>query len=518
MSQSTLDEIRENRLRKVEELRSLGLDPYPSSSRRSHHAGTLTSDFDRLAGEQVAAAGRLMSWRKMGGLSFGHLRDRTGQIQLYIRRDDLSPTSAETGCLGYGDLRLLDVGDIVSAEGELVRTKTGEISIHVRELRLLTKSLRPLPDKWSGLKDRQAILRKRYLDTIINPESLVRFEQISRIDSTIRRFLHERDFFECRTPVIQPQYGGGSARPFRTRVHALDVEMYLAVSHELYLKRLIAGGFERVYTIGRYFRNEGIDRTHHPEFSMIETMTAYENYEYNMDLIENLFRTISQEVFGRTTFSFCGHQVDFQAPWRRIRMADLVRETTGYDFDACTGREQANGWLRELGLQEEQASIGHALVAAFDHSAAPTLVQPTLVYAHPVEISPLAKTMASDSRYAERFEIFIAGTECGDNWTEQNDPVALLERWRAQQAGGGVEEGELQPLDYDFLECLEYGMAPTTGIGPGVERMAMIFTEQENIDDVIFFPMMRPVVSRANRRIYGLAPAAAEEPDEETEE
>lgn len=514
MSLSSLEEIRSTRLRKIEELRALGINPYPSRSGRTAMAGPIVEGFDEWEGREVTVAGRLMSFRKMGGLSFGHLQDETGRIQLYIRRDSLSETSSERGTLGFGELRLLDIGDIVEARGQVIRTQRGEISVQAGEVRLLAKSLRSLPEKWSGLRDREIILRQRYLDTIVNPESHARFAAIGRMLYAIRKFFHERGFLEFQTPVIQPQYGGGSAKPFRTHLNALDIDMYLAISHELYLKRLITGGYDRVYTIGRYFRNEGIDRTHHPEFSMIETMTAFENYEYNMELIESLFRELAQGVWGKTTFRFCGHEVDF-GEWRRVTMVDAVREATGRDFSTCPDLATANEWLRELHAEAPQATVGHALVAAFDAAAAPGLIQPTLVYGHPVEISPLAKAMESDPRYSERFEIFIAGTECGDNWTEQNDPVVLLERWRAQQAGAGIEEGELQPLDYDFLETLEYGMAPTTGIGPGLERMAMIFTEQENIDDVIFFPLMRPRLSQGNRRIYGLAAGPADEDEDE---
>jgi lysyl-tRNA synthetase class 2 len=482
----------------------MGINPYPAKSHRTHHVGPLVERFAEFEGQTVTVAGRLISFRKMGALTFGHLQDQSGRIQLYLRRDTLQPTDTAAGTLGYADLNLLDMGDLVEAKGTVTRTERGEISVLPQTLRILTKSLRPLPDKWAGLKDREAILRRRYLDTTVQPEHREPFAAVARMLYAIRTFLDERGFMEFHTPVIQPQYGGGTAKPFMTHVNALDCDMYLAISHELYLKRLIVAGFDKVYTIGRYFRNEGIDRTHHPEFSMLETMTAYENYKYNMELIEALFRHIGQSVFGKTESVVRGHTVDFGQPWERITMVEAVRRATGIDFSASQSVEEANAHLAALGIREAQPTVGEALALAFEERAGPTLIRPTLVYGHPVEISPLAKPMAVDPRYAERFEIFIAGMECGDNWTEQNDPQQLLEFWRRtnrRAAGGDIE---FQPIDYDFLEALEHGMPPTTGIGPGIERMAMIFTGNENIDEVLFFPMMKPLLSPVNRAIYGV--------------
>ncbi len=509
MSSLPLADVRNARLKKVAELRALGIDPYPARSARSDYAGPLVGDFERHEGRRVTVAGRLMSYRKHGALSFGHLQDQTGRIQLYLRRDALRATDPAAGTLGYAELHLWDVGDLVEATGTVTRTERGEISILAETVRILAKSLRPLPDKWAGVKDRETVLRRRYLDTIMEPEARQPFEVVGRILYAIRRFLDERGFLEFQTPVIQAQYGGGSAKPFMTHVNALDCDMYLAISHELYLKRLIVAGYDRVYTIGRYFRNEGIDRAHHPEFSMVETMTAYEDYEYNMDLIEELFRHVAQEVFGRTEFTVRGHAVDFGKPWARVSMADAVLRATGIDFRACGSLEEANAHLARLGIATSEPSIGDALVSAFEERAAPDLVAPTLVTGHPVEISPLAKPMAADPRYVERFEIFIAGMECGDNWTEQNDPQQLLRFWQRSR-DLAARTGDVPPIDYDFVEAIEHGMPPTTGIGPGVERMAMIFTGNENIDEVIFFPMMKPLLSPVNRALYGVAePQAA---------
>jgi lysyl-tRNA synthetase, class II len=466
---------------------------------------------EAMKGETVTVAGRLMSWRKMGGMAFGHLQDQSGQIQLALRRGEMSGTDAAAGTLGFENFNLIDLGDIVECTGKVGETKTGEKSVIADSFRILTKSFRPMPDKFFGLKDRETILRKRYLETTLNPENRTHFEQISKMLYAVRTFLYERGFLEFVTPVIQPQYGGGTAKPFMTHVNALSTDMYLAISHELYLKRLITAGFDKVFTIGRYFRNEGIDRSHHPEFSMIETMTAYENYEYNMQLIEDLFRHIAKTVFGRTIFQVKGHEVDFDLPWPRIRMADAVLAATGIDFPSISSVEAANEKLRELGVNEAMPSVGHALVRAFEEKVEKTLIQPTLIYGHPIEISPLAKPMQDDPRFVERFEIFIAGMECGDNWSEQNDPAALLENWRRAFKPEDQDEGEFHPLDYDFVEALEHAMPPTTGIGPGLERMAMIFTGQEDIYDVIFFPMMKPLLSEANKVIYDVKDDARQE-------
>jgi lysyl-tRNA synthetase class 2 len=510
VSTNALTEIRQIRLGKAASLRALGINPYPSRSGRTHYAKPILDDFAARDGNTVTVAGRLMSWRKQGALAFGHVQDQTGRIQLFLRRQLVQPTNPAEGLLGYADFNLLDLGDLIEATGKVVKTERGEISVLVEKVRVLTKALRPLPDQWSGLKDRELVLRKRYLDAILDPATGERFGAISRMIAAIRSFLNERGFLEFNTPVIQPQYGGGTAKPFKTHVNALGCEMYLAISHELYLKRLIAAGYDKVYTVGRYFRNEGIDRSHHPEFSMVETMTAYENYEYNMNLVEEMFRHIATTVFGRTRFEVRGHMVDFGLPWRRVSLPDAVKESTGVDFREFQTADEANQRLGALGIHEPQPTVGEALVKAFEVLVEPTLFQPTLVFGHPVEISPLAKPMAEDPRFVERFEIFIAGMECGDNWSEQNDPARLLETWKKAYRAEERDTGKFHTLDFDFIEALEYGLPPTTGIGPGIERMAMIFTGQENIDDVIFFPLMKPAVSPVNASIFGIEePAVA---------
>ena len=502
MSNLPLATLRGVRLEKIASLRELGLNPFPAKSNRTHMTAEVTGNYDALEGQTATVAGRLMSWRKMGGMAFGNVQDQSGNMQIALRRGEMQGTDAAAGTLGFENFNLLDVGDIVECTGKVGKTKTGEMSIVADSLRILTKSLRAFPDKHFGIKDREIILRKRYIDTTVNPENRVHFEQISQMLFQIRRFFNERGFLEFNTPIIQSQYGGGTAKPFITHVNALSTDMYLAISHELYLKRLITAGFDKVFVIGRHFRNEGIDRSHHPEFVMLETMTAYENYEYNMQLIEDLFRHIATSVFDRTVFQVKGHEVDFAKTWPRVLMTDAVLEATGIDFKTITSVDEANEKLASVGINDAQPSVGNALVRAFEEKVEKNLIQPTFIYGHPIEISPLAKPMQSDPRYVERFEIFIAGMECGDNWSEQNDPVQLLATWKKAFKPEDRDEGEFHPLDYDFVEMLEHAMPPTTGIGPGLERMAMIFTGQEDIYDVIYFPMMKPLLSEVNKVIY----------------
>lgn len=495
---------RRERIAKANRLRELGIDPYPSRSNRTHLTKEIITRFDELNGSVTVVAGRLISWREHGKLAFGHLQDQSGKIQLFIREPDLEATDTEKQTLGFSELNLIDIGDLVEATGEVVKTQRGEISVLVKSLRIIAKAIRPLPDKWSGLKDKEALFRQRYLDMIINPENRWRFEKTAQITFAIREYLNQRGFLEIKTPILQPLYGGGMAKPFISRVNALDVNYYMAISHELYLKRLIVAGFENVYNMVGYFRNEGIDRTHNPEFSMLETMTAYKNYEYNMDLIEGMYKYIGEKVFAKTTFNIQGQAVDFSKPWERIMMKDAVNKYAGYDFDKVDTIDEAHTILKEVGVDELPKSIGESMVKVFEAKVEEKLVQPTFVYGHPVEISPLAKTMAKDKRFVERFEIFIGGIEGGDNWTELNDPLELYERFKEQFVRGRGGDAEAHPMDIDFLEAIEYGMPPTTGLGPGIERLAMMYTETEYIDDVIFFPMMRPAPpSNLQKKIYG---------------
>jgi lysyl-tRNA synthetase class 2 len=506
------ENIRRIRLEKVERLRELGIDPYPSTTPRTHEVGELLARFDELEGQDVAVTGRLMARRGHGKLSFLDLQDGTGRMQVMLRANKQAETSAEDQTLGFQDaLDLVDLGDFIGVAGELIRTKTGEITVAATSLRILTKALLPLPDKWHGVTDEETLVRRRYLDLIMNPEKQERFRDVAKITLGIRTFLAQEGFVEFNTPVLQPLYGGGRAKPFTTHVNALDVDYYLAISHELYLKRLIVAGFEKVFTIGRYFRNEGIDKTHNPEFSMLETMTAFEGYEYNMDLTERLYRYLAYDVLERDEVVVDGHVIDLRSPWRRASMVELVLEHADVDFREVTELDAANTILAERDLPA-QPTVGHALVELFEAVVEPELIQPTIVFGHPVEISPLAKATADDPRYVERFELFIAGTEQGDNWSELNDPEELAKRFAAEQARA-AEDDEAHPRDSEFIQAMEHGLPPTTGLGPGVERLAMLLTGAETISDVIFFPLLRPLAADAPDPLEALYEAdAAEEP------
>lgn len=498
---SSLRRIRSERIRKAERLRSIGSDPYPSGSDVDARAAAVVQGHPGNEGTTCTLAGRVKTVRRHGNLSFLTLHDPSGTLQLMLQSNN-QVAETTSHALSYADaIDLVDLGDIVEATGTVTTTRRGEISLDVQRMRVLVKSLRPPPDKWHGVSDDEMLVRKPYLESMFDVDVRKRYQTVGDILFGIRSFMREKGFTEFLTPVLQPQYGGGKATPFRTHLDALDSDFFLAISHELYLKRLLVGGFESVYTIGRYFRNEGIDRTHNPEFSMLETMTAYQNFEYNMDITEGLYRYLMTEIFDRTTFRVGESQVDFGEPWTRIPMVEAVAEHCGVDFSSVDSVAAANDHLDRLGLAR-QATIGHALHEAFDELVAPALIQPTIVSGHPVEVSPLARRTAADDRYVERFELYVGGTEQGDNWTELNDPVELLARLEGEDAS----DRERHPVDLDFIEAVEYGLPPATGLGPGIERLAMLLTETDRISDVTYFPLARPHTSAENREIYSPAP------------
>ncbi|MCA9375421.1 lysine--tRNA ligase, partial [Candidatus Dojkabacteria bacterium] len=384
---------RQLRIDKIAQLKKLGIDPFPSKSYRTNLADEISNNYSAFENQEATVAGRLMTLRRHGAISFGNIQDSSGSIQLYIKEDSLNKTSTQKGNLGYDLLDMLDLGDIVEAKGKVVKTKTGEISIEAESIRLLTKAIRPLPEKWAGLKDKETIYRKRYLDLIMDPSKKVNFQKSAELLFAIREFMNSKGFLEIKTPILQPVYGGTSAKPFSTHVNSLDKDFYLAVSHELYLKRLITAGFDNVYNIAGYFRNEGIDRTHNPEFTMLETMTAFQNYEYNMDLIEEMYLYLGKKVFGRTVFKICGQDIDFSKPWERIRMIDAVKKYSNYDFNSIKSLEDAHKALDEIGYKEDRPStIAECMVKVFEEKVEEQLIQPTFVYGHPVEVSPLAKS------------------------------------------------------------------------------------------------------------------------------
>ncbi|MBD3349830.1 MAG: lysine--tRNA ligase [Candidatus Eisenbacteria bacterium] len=466
------------------ELRRRGIDPYPRTFERTHTSAEVAGGFDSLEGTEVVVAGRLAAARGHGKAAFGDLHDVDGRIQIYVRKDEVGDEAFELW-------KLVDVGDILGARGEVMKTRTGEVSIRVAELTLLAKAHMPLPEKWHGLRDKEARYRQRYLDLIANEQSRDVFLRRSRILSAVRGFLEERGFVEVETPVLQPVYGGAFARPFVTHHHALDRDLYLRIADELYLKRLIVGGLERVFEIGKDFRNEGVDRTHSPEFTQLELYQAYADYNDMMALTEELVVRAAEAVGGGTAIPWQGDEIDLSPPWKRLRVADAVAERL--DLPPEHGLEEAARAAVERGVElPEPLSEGALAEKVLDALVEPELLEPTFLVDYPLEISPLAKTTPDDPATVERFEFFIGGLELGNSFTELNDPREQRARFEYQvekREGGDVEA---HGMDEDFIAALEYGMPPTGGLGIGLDRLVMLLTDQRNIRDVILFPTMRP--------------------------
>ncbi len=480
--------IRREKLRLLQEE---GKDPfwhthYPQDS----YAATVKAAFqdppEGELGPAVCMAGRMMSKRVMGKASFADLRDTTGLIQVYIKRDDVGEDS-------YKDFKKFDIGDIIGVKGQLFRTRMGEISVHASEVVLLAKGLLPLPEKFHGLKDQELRYRQRYLDLIVNPEVKDTFVLRSRIISEIRRYLDERGFMEVETPILQVQAGGASARPFITHHNTLDIPMYLRIALELYLKRLIVGGIDRVYELGRNFRNEGMDHSHNPEFTMMEIYQAYTDYEGMMNLCEDLMRSVARKVLGgKAVLPFGELQVDLESPFRRVSMRGAVEEKTGLAWDALS-LEEAKAEAKARGIAfEEWHSKGELLNLFFEEYCEGNLQQPTFITGHPVEISPLSKKDPKNPGYTERFELFIAGHEYANAFSELNDPIDQRQRFEYQEMLRAKGDEEASGVDEDFLTALEYGMPPTGGIGIGIDRFVMLLTGRQSIRDVLLFPTMKP--------------------------
>jgi len=485
-----LNELQQQRLAKLERLRAAGIDPYPPRTRRTHTIGLVLASFDQLMerGEQVTVAGRIVGARRvLGKLAFAHIEDESGRIQLWLSRGDIGDEWFDR----FRDD--LDTFDIVEATGTLRRTQRGEPSVFVERLGVLAKSLNPPPEKWHGLSDVEERHRQRYLDLIVNPEVRDVFRTRAKIVSTMRRFLDERGFLEVETPTLQPIYGGASARPFITHHNQLKQDLYLRIAVELYLKRLIVGGFERVYEISKVFRNEGVDRTHNPEFTMMECYQAYADYNDMMRLVEDLYRTLALEVAGSTTIVFQGRTIDFGPPWQRVSIPTAIAARTGIDILELTELEPLQRAIRAAGLKVDlKPSWGKQVDEIFSVYVQPELIQPTFVIDHPVALSPLAKRRPDQPLLVERFEPIVAGMEVGNAFTELNDPIdqeqRFLEQGRAYDAG----DDEAQQMDVDFLNALMYGMPPTGGLGIGIDRTVMLFTDQPSIREVILFPHLRP--------------------------
>ena len=481
-----LSEILQVRRDKLKTLQEAGNDPFQITKFDvSHHAEEIRAQFDALENKEVTLAGRMMAKRVMGKASFAHVQDLSGKMQLYIARDSLGEEP-------YAGFKKLDIGDIIGVKGSVFKTKTGEISLHVTELTLLSKSLQPLPEKFHGLTNVDQRYRQRYVDLITNPESKDTFIKRSKIISTIRRFLDDQGFMEVETPMLVANAGGAAARPFETHFNALDEDFKLRISLELYLKRLIVGGLERVYEIGRVFRNEGLDTRHNPEFTLMELYQAYTDYHGMMDLTENMFRYVAQEVLGTTTITYNGVEMDLGKPFARITMVDAVKQYSGVDFHEIHTLEEARAAADAHHVEyEDRHKKGDILNLFFETFVEHHLVQPTFVMDHPIEISPLTKKKPDDPEYVERFEFFMNGWEMANAYSELNDPIDQRERFAAQEEQFAAGDEEANHTDEDFLNALEIGMPPTGGIGYGIDRMCMLLTDSAAIRDVLLFPTMK---------------------------
>ncbi|MBU1974972.1 MAG: lysine--tRNA ligase [Nanoarchaeota archaeon] len=479
------------RKRKLAEVREKGIDPYPSVFRKTHYARDLQEKFSKLKNEEhsennVKVAGRLMAMRSMGKAAFAHVMDCSGKIQLYLRADDIGKEE-------YKLLKKFDIGDFIGVEGEVFKTKTGEISIYVKKFQMLTKSIKPLPEKFHGLKDQELRYRQRYLDLVMNPEVKETFMKRSKTISAMREFLTNRDFVEVETPILQPIYGGTNARPFESQLNALNMKVYMRISDELYLKRLIVGGYEKVFEFCPDFRNEGIDKTHNPEFLQMETMWAYANYEDNMDFVEEMIEFVVKKVNdGKTKLIYQGKEIDFKRPWKRVRMVDAIKEEL--EKDVSDMDLEALRDFAEKSMIDDVKSMnwGELVESLFEKYCEEKIDQPTLILDFPAETSPLAKKKADNPKFVERFEIMLAGWELGNIYSELNDPQVLRENWEAQRKMMDAGDDEAQPMDEDFINALEIGMPPTSGVGIGMDRLIMVLTDSPSIRDVILFPFMKP--------------------------
>lgn len=476
----------EIRKEKLETLKAAGKDPFVTTKFDvTHHSVDIRNDFDNLENKQVTIAGRMMFKRIMGKASFCNLSDRYGSMQCYVARDSIGEEA-------YADFKKYDVGDVIGVKGYVFKTKTGEISVHAEEVTLLTKSLRPLPEKYHGLKDTEARYRQRYLDLIMNQDVRNTFEKRSQILKEIRSFLAEKDFMEVETPLLVENAGGAAARPFFTHYNALDEERKLRISLELYLKRLIVGGFERVFEIGRVFRNEGVDTRHNPEFTLMELYQAYTDYNGMMDLTEEMFRYLAEKVCGSAIITYNGIELDFSKPFKRITMLDAVKEYSGVDFSTITTDEAAKAIAKEKNIAfEPHHKRGDIINLFFEEFCEEKMIQPTFVMDHPIEISPLTKKKPGAEDRVERFELFINTWEMCNAYSELNDPIDQRERFAAQDALAAAGDEEANHTDEDFLTALEYGMPPTGGIGYGIDRLVMLLTDSASIRDVLLFPTLK---------------------------
>lgn len=471
---------------KMEELRGMGIDPFGAKFERTSTSKEILTRFEEMENQTVVIAGRILAVRGHGKVSFAELHDHEGQIQIYIRIDDVGEQQFQV-------FQKVDIGDIIGVEGTVFRTKRGEISVSAQKLTFLSKSLRPLPEKWHGLKDVELRYRQRYVDLIVNPEVKRVFELRSKIIRSMRKFLDQRGFLEVETPTMHAIAGGASARPFITHHNALDLDLYLRIALELHLKRLIVGGMERVYEIGRVFRNEGISIKHNPEFTMMELYQAYADYDDMMEITENMIAHIAKEVLGTTKITYQGEEIDLTPPWTRLPMIDAITKYSGVDFNLINSDEEARSAAEKLEIHvEKDATKGTVINAVFEEKVEGHLMQPTFITDYPIEISPLAKRKASDPNLTDRFEAFVYCRELANAFSELNDPIDQAERFRDQVKKRDAGDDEAHMMDEDFVRALEYGMPPTGGLGIGMDRLIMLLTDSPSIRDVILFPTLRP--------------------------
>ena len=509
--QQDLGELLRIRREKLKALQDEGRDPFQITKFDvTHHTQDIKDNFDAMEGSAVSVAGRLMSKRGMGKVSFCDLQDKTGRIQIYARKDEMDEVT-------YDRFKKYDIGDIVGVKGEVFRTQRGEMSVRAREITLLSKSLRPLPEKFHGLTDKEIRYRQRYVDLIMNPESKRNFEIRSRFVAYLRRYLDDLGFMEVETPVLSPIAGGANARPFITHHNAQDIDMYMRIATELHLKRLIVGGMERVYEVGRIFRNEGMDTKHNPEFTTCELYQAFTNLDGMMDILEGILSGAAKEILGTYHVQWLGHEIDLTPSWQRVTMADAVKNVTGADFMACVGDADKGVELaKSVGVDMDGVAHtwGNALYETFDQKVEETLIQPTFITMYPVEVSPLAKRSPEQPALTERYEMFICGCEMGNAFSELNDPIDQYERFKAQaeKRANGDEEADM--MDEDFVMALEYGMPPTGGLGFGIDRCSMMLCGTDSIRDVILFPTMKPLDSdkKAAKEVSASAEAAQAAP------
>ncbi len=489
-TQQDLREILQIRRDKLKALQDAGMNPFEITRYDvTHHAQEVKDNFDALEGQTVSLGGRLMSKRGMGKVSFCDLQDKSGRIQIYARRDEMDEEA-------YNRFKKYDIGDIVGVRGEVFRTQKGEMSIRAHEITLLSKSLQPLPEKFHGLTDKELRYRQRYVDLIMNPESKRNFEIRSKFVAFLRRYLDNLGFMEVETPVLSPIAGGANARPFITHHNTLDIDMYMRIATELHLKRLIVGGMERVYEVGRIFRNEGMDTKHNPEFTTCELYQAFTNLDGMMDILEGILTGAAKEILGTYQVTWMGHDIDLTPSWQRVTMADAVKNVTGADFMACIGDADRGVELaRSVGVDMDGVphTWGNALYETFDQKVEETLIQPTFITMYPVEVSPLAKRSPAQPELTERYEMFICGCEMGNAFSELNDPIDQYERFKAQAEKRANGDDEADMMDEDFVLALEYGMPPTGGLGFGIDRCAMMLCGTDSIRDVILFPTMKPL-------------------------